>query len=131
MLLRDKVRLNYNTFFLYFFTDIKTNLYTKNDILPMYHSKSLTILFWKEKTIASIRMEVEAMICLHKLIYMSRLTKELCRFTSYSTSLYCRCQVERHTQRGHCYWLNVIQNIMTIIILFHMHSFGQLFNEIT
>ena len=52
-----------------------------------------------KKTIERIRREVEAMICLHKLIYMSRLTKELCRFTSYSTSLHCRCQVERHTER--------------------------------
>ena len=56
----------------------------------------LAVIFSNTKNMKNFGREDEAMICLHKLIYVSRLTKELCRFTSYSTSLYCRCQLKRH-----------------------------------
>ena len=58
----------------------------------------LAVMFSNTKNMKIFGREDEAMMCLHKLIYVSRLTKELCRFTSYSTSLYCVCQVERHRE---------------------------------
>ena len=103
MLLRDKLRLNYNIFNAYILYCYQKELciqYTPwEQYYPFIIQNLLQSHFEMKKTIERIRREVEAMICLHKLIYMSRLTKELCRFTSYSTSLHCRCQVERHTER--------------------------------
>ena len=72
---------------------------------------TIPINFWQDcpgsnilkyKNMKNFGREDEAMICLHKPIYVSRLTKELCRFTSYSTSLYCLAKL-RDTEKELCY----------------------------